>query len=446
MQQSPTCGRSVLSAEWMVCTKLAATLESISLQTEMCLNGWAAKLFDMCLDGCAAKRFDVIFCCSSLWGRQCRLLTFLLALTMIPLNALRPDVVPDASFTFMVRGPCIIADLRGNTGRPWSKGLFMAVSAEGQTAVVTAKFFGDGAAQNKMHSEFLSKFKPNSVWVVNEGKQKKCGFKGNPRNPKWSCASAPIDLELVASTVLTATTTVEIKRPTVGMSLADILSKDSEQKVEICAVVKEVGTVEMKQVKRDKSGSEQPHERPLCKLRVQDWQNTEADVALWGEDLCQQAKNLTNKVVAFYRMKMNIHSSGKSLASGDDTFLEVLTLESHVNKNERYMLENLQTIQQSAPTLSATTRATGEQTQMLGPLRVVCIRSLALAQELQQDLDESAWQFDAAIWCALARNQYFFFAFERLLMIQMRLFNVCLAFIPLLLPCDTCIEKYMSAT
>ena len=36
------------------------------------------------------------------------------------------------------------------------------------------------------------------------------------------------------------------------MSLADILSK--EQKVEICAVVKEVGTVEMKQVKRDKSG------------------------------------------------------------------------------------------------------------------------------------------------------------------------------------------------
>ena len=142
-------------------------------------------------------------------------------------------------------------------------------------------------------------------------------------------------------------------------------------------------------------------------------------------------------------MKMNIHSSGKSLSSGDDTFLEVLTLESHVNKNERYMLENLQTIQQSAPTLSATTRASGEQMQMLGPLRVVCIRSLALAQELQQDLDESAWQFDAAIWCALARNQYFLFAFERLLMIQIRLFNVCLAFIPLLLPCDTCIEKYM---
>ena len=211
VQQSPTYGRSVLLAEWMVCTKLAATLESISPQTE-CVSMAAAKLFDMCLDGCAAKRFDVIFCCSSLWGSQCRLLTFLLALKMIPLNALRPDVVPDASFTFMVWGPCIIDDLRGNTGRPWSKGLFTAVSAEGQTALVTAKFFGDGAAQKIMHSEFLSKFKPKSIWVVNEGKPKKCGFKGNPRNSKWSCASAPIDLELAASTVLTPTTTVEIKR------------------------------------------------------------------------------------------------------------------------------------------------------------------------------------------------------------------------------------------
>lgn len=169
-------------------------------------------------------------------------------MTQVTLNALRPDVCSDASFAFKVFGPISTVDLPGRNGKCWSKATFAAVGEFQQTATVLVKFFGDG--QDKRRKEWIQKFTEGSAWTVNPSRLKGCGFKGNPKNVKYSNATCPCDLEMTEKTVLQKVDVNLPARPFVSALGATLEEKHGgDQRANIAGVVVEAADRGTKDIK-----------------------------------------------------------------------------------------------------------------------------------------------------------------------------------------------------
>ena len=156
------------------------------------------------------------------------------------LKSFRVDTAPNVSCNIRFFGVTTISDLPGKS--LWSKWVATCIDEHGDTATVSRKFFGE--KQRDTMQAFAKKFQEGSTWACNGKCEKGKGFKACNKNSKYSASTSPVDLEIVDNTALTQLPSDQIKcpiRPSIRLSIKDILEKDMEQRVDIMGLVTSAG-------------------------------------------------------------------------------------------------------------------------------------------------------------------------------------------------------------
>ena len=235
-------------------------------------------------------------------------------MTELSLKYLRPDVAPKAHFRFRVFAPKTIQNLPSTSG-PWSKWTCTIIDQEGETATVTKKFWGNGHS-DKM-AAFQKKVQHGSTWVVNS-KEGKHGFKAAKANSKYTSCSAPVELEWTDAADIAQTDVGKDKlplRPDVRMCLREILSKGSEQRVDVIGIVQNVGDV----LSKDCQWKGGTVTRSLLKIKVIDESKVDAEIAIWGDLIKTLQTTSVGTLVAFYRLKLSCQGESRSLSTVEES-------------------------------------------------------------------------------------------------------------------------------
>ena len=109
------------------------------------------------------------------------------------------------------------------------------------------------------------------------------------------------------------------------------------------------------------------------------------------------AKVKPKSAVAFYRVRLQVHSGGgKSLSISEDSYYIVLDKPDNISAREDNVIYKAQTFLDAGASQTATSYEGGADVS--GTLRVVPVRALALAAELTRQFEDAAWQVDVATW------------------------------------------------
>lgn len=147
---------------------------------------------------------------------------------------------------------------------------------------------------------------------------------------------------------------------------------------------------------KNKLGGE--FQRSLCEVTLLDDSATDCVLTCWGE--CAEAlvaKVRPKSVVAFYRVRLQVHSGGgKSLSISEDSYYIVLDKPDNISAREDNVIYKAQTFLDAGASQTATSYEGGADVS--GTLRVVPVRALALAAGLTRQFEDAAWQVDVATW------------------------------------------------
>ncbi|CAL1161994.1 unnamed protein product, partial [Cladocopium goreaui] len=303
------------------------------------------------------------------------------------LNHLRADVVGKVVLELRIFGPTVMTNLPGRSGTTWSKCQCTALDGSGQTALLRRSFFGND--QGDQLKAWNAQYMDGSVFSFK-------GLKGAKADKRFSSCTSPVELEVTDKTVITPAESSNIPwRPAISFGIAEVLAKDSDGRVDLLGVCTNVTPLEQKTCKNKLGGEFQ---RSLCKVTLLDDSATDCVLTCWGE--CAEAlvaKVRPKSVVAFYRVRLQVHSGGgKSLSISEDSYYIVLDKPDNISAREDNVIYKAQTFLDAGASQTATSYEGGADVS--GTLRVVPVRALALAAGLTRQFEDAAWQVDVATW------------------------------------------------
>ena len=149
-----------------------------------------------------------------------------------------------------------------------------------------------------------------------------------------------------------------------------------------------------------KEGSSQSRE--LLRLRLLDDSEVDCTVSVWGETAkALSQKPLQGSAIAMYRLKLKVDGNSKELTTAEDSYILLLDSADGVSQREDKIINGKETILGAGAKSCATMYEGGADVS--GELRVICLRSLALAAELKIQLQERC---DAHVVCSCVALGY----------------------------------------
>ena len=297
------------------------------------------------------------------------------------------------------------------TKNPFSKWVALAIDSKGNTASIYKKFFGD--SRNPDASNWLSKLPSGTCVDINPESAKGKGCKGNDKNQQYTCATGPVDIEIVSKTNLKiideANLTAPIpKRPVVFFQCSKLPKLTTEKRIAICGIVQEVKPLEHKPVqqtarKQPKRGQQAPNEtevateeRPVSSIKILDDSDTDAWISFWG-DFASEIFTV-GEFVALYQIKVRISPDGNIAQSTDDTVIvQVGTAPDHVSAREDAIISQAQRLQATVSTTSGTRQQIGgggAAALVEGKLRLVAVKTVAIADDIKHNTQEKGFHLE----------------------------------------------------
>ena len=127
--------------------------------------------------------------------------------------------------------------------------------------------------------------------------------------------------------------------------------------------------------------------RELLRLRLLDDSEVDCTVSVWGETAkALSQKPLPGSAIAMYRLKLKVDGNSKELTTAEDSYILLLDSADGVSQREDMIIQGKETIL-GAGAKSCATMYEGSA-DVSGELRVICLRSLALAAEMNIQLQE----------------------------------------------------------
>ena len=316
-----------------------------------------------------------------------------------PLKMLSAETAVRSRLKVRIFKPTVSKDLK-STGGLWNKWSATAIDSEGDTALIFRKFFGSAIDREKNLKKHCDATADGCVVVINPA-CKSQGCKGSPKEILYNSTSAVTSLEITGTTVLSLQNggdTAIPKRPRVRKTLAQQMDANSQRRVDVCGIVRNV-TTETTEAKNGKDA------RPFTVVEIIDNSGVGAHLTLWQPLDTECDSGAIGTFLVAYNMKLALSPQGKQLQSTDDTVVMKFVHKDKVNPREDDMIARADGLKAEIPSAFVTFyEGTGTQKFVQGPLRLVCVKTLALAAEVRSSLPEQGFQLEG-VYCRLTDEE-----------------------------------------
>ena len=320
-----------------------------------------------------------------------------------PFNMLTGPTVQTSRLVARVFGPSLTEHAGATRSHQrWTKWSATLIDAQGNTVTITKTFSGEaGAQQPKAH---FDKFKDGIVVDINPKGTKTKGLKSMVKKPEYDSSTSAVTVAFTDKTevVLKTDDVANLPmRPKISLPLSKLAQINSDRRVNVCGIVLSVSEAADREVTSIKT--KEADMKQVADIKFTDDSGFTASLAAW-EDAADEVQTLTGNFVALYNIKLKVGFKDgevqRTVQTTADTIIKTVSVPDGISKREDTIISKSAALMNTESSNSATTtfEASGNSNaKPLQDLRLICVKSLSLSQEIIAQIDEEAFQLEGVL-------------------------------------------------